>query len=123
MENDINPKLMLVQLLILIKVEEMILTLVYPVISVYHVMSGQWKGGEVYCISFFQDPKDVFTTVPQLPSEVNVIIIWKADENIAHHQDFQVNHQRLLIWIQFLHQYNKWYKDVGVDNTALEEYD
>src|SRR5947207_2687225 len=122
-ENDMDPRPMPAQLPTLTKVEEMILALVHPVISVYRVTGGQWKGGEVHCISFFQDPKDVFTTVPRLLSEVNVIIIRKAGENIAHHQDFQVNRQRLLIWIQFLRRYNKWYKDVGVDNTALEEYD
>ena len=75
MENDIDPRPMPAQLPTLTKVEEMILALVHPVISVYHVMGGQWKGSEVHCISFFQDPKDDFIMIPQLPSEVNVIII------------------------------------------------
>jgi hypothetical protein len=58
-ENDMDPRLMLARLPTLTKVEEIIIALVHPVISVYRVTGGQWKGGEVHCISFFQDPKDV----------------------------------------------------------------
>lgn len=100
-------------------IERMCLALVTPVVSVYRVGGGQWKGGTSHCVNFFQDSSDIFNTIPRLPPEIAVVIARKKDITLQTSKDFRLNAFKIRQWIQYLRKYNKWYRTVGVNDVAL----
>ena len=80
--NDMDPGIVPTWLPTLSMIERMCLALVTPIVSVFRVGGGQWKGGKSHCINFFQDSTEVFQTLPRLPAEITVIVARKKDANL-----------------------------------------
>jgi hypothetical protein len=121
--NDMDPGPVPSWLPNLTKVEQMLLALVHPIVSIFRVTGGQWKGGKVHCISFAQDPTEVFTSIPRLPVEVAVIIIRKRGAVLDCSEDFRVNAHRLCAWMYYLRRSNRWYRHITIDDAALAHLD
>ena len=117
--NDMNPGVVPAYLPELSMIERMCLALVTPIVSVFRVGGGQWKGYTSHCINFFQDSSDIFNSIPRFPPEVAVVIARKKDVALQSSKDFRLNAHKLRLWIQYLRRYNKWYRHIGVSDVAL----
>ena len=120
--NDLDPGPVPHYLPPLSHVEQMAIALAHPVVSVYKVTGGQWKGGSTHCISFFQNPRELFTRIPLLPAEISAIIVKRKHINLPSHSTFRLDVDRLILWIQYLRVYNRWYRDVTIDEEAITIY-
>jgi len=80
--NDMDPGIVPAWLPTLSMIERMCLALVTPIVSVFRVGGGQWKGGRSHCINFFQDSTEIFQTLPRLPAEITVVVARKKDVNL-----------------------------------------
>lgn len=102
-------------------IEQQLIALVHPIVSVYRVAGGQWKGSQVNCISFFQDCTEVFNMVPCMPSDLKVVVVKKKSGNINIHKEFRVDIVRLKIWIHFLMKNKMWYQSrVTMNSSAIQ---
>src|SRR5947207_3823436 len=120
--NDMDPDIYPRHMLYLSYIEQILLTLTHPVTNVWRVAGGQWKGGSVHCISFFQDPSALFTQIPCLPADLKVVIIKKRGQTLANHAEFKVDVDRLQRWMSFLLANNKWYRHkVTVNLDAINQ--
>ena len=77
-----------------------------------------YGGGKVHIINFSQST-EVFHIIPRLPQEFPVVILRVLNPNQnqdAHQQrlkDFEVNVNRVKVWMQYLCQHtNRWYRNV-----------
>ena len=120
--NDLDPGPVPHHLPSLSHVEQMAIALAHPVVSVYKVTGGQWKGGSTHCITFFQNPRELFTRIPLLPAEISTIIVKRKHINLPSYSTFRLDVDRLIPWIQYLQVYNKWYRDVTIDEEAFTVY-
>ena len=121
-DNDMDPGIYPRHMPRLSYIEQILLALAHPVTNVWRVAGGQWKGGSVHCISFFQDPSALFTQIPCLPADLKVVIIKKCGQMLANHAEFKVDVDRLQRWMSFLLANNKWYRHkVTVNLDAINQ--
>src|SRR5436190_19089644 len=106
-DNDMDPGIYPRHMPRLSYIEQILLALAHPVTNVWRVAGGQWKGGSVHCISFFQDPSALFTQIPCLPADLKVVIIKKRGQTLANHAEFKVDVDHLQRWMSFLLVNNK----------------
>ena len=71
----------------LTQVEEMLISAVMPIMSVYRLPQGQF-GYSGHVINLPQDVTSFAQSLPRLPSELDVIVVRKEGANQTH-RDFQ----------------------------------
>ena len=83
----------------LTQAEEMLVSAVLPVMPIYKLPNGQY-GYSGHIINFPQDVKSFATTLPRLPSEVQILVVRKEREQ--SHKDFHVRRsvvEEALTWL------------------------
>ena len=84
----------------LTQVEEMLISAVLPIMSLYKLPHGQYAySGHV--INLPQDVASFANCFPRLPSELDVIIVRKEGANNSH-RDFRVRRAAVLHALQWL---------------------
>ena len=78
----------------LTQVEEMLISGVLPIMSLYRLPHGQY-GYSGHVINLPQDVGSFANTLPRLPSELDVIAVRKEGANESHH-DFRVRRSVVL---------------------------
>ena len=105
----------------LTQVEEMLISAVMPIMSVYRLPLGQY-GYSGHVVNLPQDVASFSHSLPRLPSQLDVIVVRKEGANQSH-RDFRVRRAVVLRALQWLVTHNQCYHSVGVtiDTTALDQ--
>lgn len=108
------------------QVEEMMIARVHVHVQVMCVRGQQYKyRGHV--INFLRDIGKVYSQLPRLPEELDVIIVRPAntaDNTYMQRQfrrDFRVRQAAIRIWLDFLNQNHPSYRDIVIDEQALSQ--
>ena len=91
---------------------------IMPVMSIYKLPHGQY-GYSGHVINFPQDVKSFATTLPRLPSEIDILVIRREREQTHH--DFHVRRRVVEEALTWLLANNIYYRKIGVslDQDAL----
>jgi hypothetical protein len=111
------------------QVEQVLLMPVHVMIQAYSVKGGQYKYSG-HCCNFTRDIANIVTKLPQLPEDIDIIIVRsKSDDEIAEqvtsrrlHDAFQVKRSRVLANLEILQKFHPTFKDpnrVQIDHDAL----
>jgi len=101
----------------LTQVEEMLISNVLPIMSLYQLPHGQFAYNG-HAINLPQDVACFANSLPCLPSELDIIVIRK--EGAANsHRDFHVRRAVVLHAPQWLLTNNKYYRSVHLNPDAL----
>ena len=101
----------------LTQVEEMLISRVLPIMSVYRLPHGQY-GYSGHVINLPQDVASFATSLPRLPSQLDVIVV-RRDGAAGSHRDFKVRRSVVLRALQWLLANNIYYRHVYIDQAAL----
>ena len=95
----------------------MLISAVLPIMSLYHLPHGQY-GYSGHVINLPQDIASFATSLPQLPSELDVIVVRKEGATQSH-RDFCVIRSIVLRALQWLLANNIYYRNIRIDPDAL----
>ena len=101
----------------LTQVEEMLISAVLPIMTLYRLPHGQY-GYSGHVINLPQNIVSFANTLPRLPSELDVIIVRKEGAVQTHH-DFRVRRSVVLRALQWLTANNIYYRTIAIDCNAL----
>lgn len=103
----------------LTQVEEMLISAVMPMMSLYHLPYGQleYRG---HVINLPQDVSTFARSLPRHPESLEVVIVHRADTSGTHH-DFRVRRSAVLFALLWLQRNNLYYKDIPINTAALEQ--
>ena len=90
-----------------------------PFMSVYRLPHGQY-GYRGHVINMPQDLTAFATSLPRLPSELDVMIVRKKGSNNTH-RDFRVRRMVVQHAFQWLKRNNKYYRNISLDTFALSQ--
>ena len=105
----------------LTQTEEMLISAVMPIMSIYKLPHGQYScSGHV--VNLPQDVASFAQKLPRLPSNLDVLVVRKEGANQTH-SNFRVGRVVVQIALQWLVTHNQYYQALGitVDITALEQ--
>ena len=89
----------------------MLISAVMPVMSIYRLPHGQY-GYSGHVINFPQDVHGFATTLPRLPSEVDILVVRKEKDQT--HRDFRVRRRAVEEALTWLLANNIYYRSIGV---------
>ena len=101
----------------LMQMEEMLCSLASLCFMMWVSKDRQYKSrGNV--ITFPQDLAPLCTTLPCLPEELDVLLVWKPDarDSIAY-KDFHVRKHKVLSFLHYLCAHNDFYQDIVIRAT------
>ena len=101
----------------LTQVEEMLISAVLPIMSLYRLPHGQY-GYSGHVINLPQDIASFATSLPRLPSKLDVIVVRKEGATQSH-RDFRVRRSVVLRALQWLLANNVYYRNIRIDPNAL----
>ena len=87
--------------------------------SIYHLPQGQY-GYTGHVINMPQDLSVFATSLPRLPSELDVMIVRKKGSNNTH-RDFRVRRMVVQCALQWLKRNNKYYRNIDIDVSVLSQ--
>ena len=105
------------QLQDLTQVEETLISAVLPIMSIYRLPHGQYSYSR-HVTNLPQDVASFATSLPRLPSELDVVIVRK-EGGVQSHRDFRVRRSVVLRALQWLVANNIYYCNVHIDPSAL----
>ena len=116
-ENDMDPGEQAECLRVLNSVEEAAISLICPVMNIVKLKYGalSLKG---HCISFEQDVGEFISRVPRLPADLPYIALIAPGQPVT----LTANRHNILAAIKYLIQNNYYYRNVVIDEEALESY-
>ena len=117
--NGMDPGLVPLKLQGLTQVEEMLISSVMPIMSLYHLPHGQY-GYSGHIINLPQDIATFTNTLPRSPSQLDVLLV-RRQGAAGSHKDFRVRRSKILTALQWLKQHNTYYKDILIDEAALAQ--
>ena len=101
----------------LTQVEEMLISAVLPIMTLYRLPHGQY-GYSGHVINLPQDISSFASSLPRLPSELDVIVVRKQGAAESHH-DFRVRRSVVLHALQWLLVNNVYYHNIAINHEAL----
>ena len=103
----------------LTQVEEMLIAAVMPIMSIYRLPHGQY-GYSGHVVNLPQDAVSFATSLPRLPSELDIVIVRKEGANQSH-RDFRVRRSVVYHALQWLIANNRYYRAnyVHINQDAL----
>uniref|UniRef100_A0A1X7TJF5 Uncharacterized protein n=1 Tax=Amphimedon queenslandica TaxID=400682 RepID=A0A1X7TJF5_AMPQE len=109
--NNMDPGVVPTQLQGLTQAEEMLVSAIMPVMSIYRLPHGQY-GYSGHVVNFPQDVKSFAIKLPRLSSEINVLVVRKEREQT--HRDFRVRRRVVEEALAWLLANNIYYRSIGV---------
>ena len=97
----------------------MLISAVTPFMSVYRLPQGQY-GYRDHVINMPQDLTAFATSLPRLPSELDVMIVRKKGSNNTH-RDFRLRRMVVQHAFQWLKRNNKYYRNISLNTFALSQ--
>ncbi|KAJ7811317.1 hypothetical protein B0H13DRAFT_1492448, partial [Mycena leptocephala] len=110
----------------LTQIEEMIISPVHALVSLYQVRGGQYKYSG-HCCNFSRDTAVFRNKVPLLPEECDIIIMRRTGLNPATddeiHQDFRVRRPVVEQWLKYLEAHHPTFRSrqVNIDWERLSQ--
>ena len=98
-------------------IEEMLISAVLPIMSLYHQPHGQY-GYSGHVINLPQDVASFANNLRRVPSDLDVIAVRKEGAAQSHH-DFDVRRSQVLTALQWLQLNNIYYRNVYINPDAL----
>ena len=95
----------------------MLISAVLPIMSLYRLPHGQY-GYSGHVINLPQDVASFASSLPRLPSELDIIVVRKEGATQSH-RDFRVRRSVVLRALQWLLANNIYYRNVRIDPDAL----
>ena len=89
------------------QVEEMLISAVIPIMSIYGLPHGQY-GYQGHVVNLPQDITTFATSLPRLLKELDILTVRK-DGSDSTHRDFRVRKAVVLKALLWLKQHNKYY--------------
>ena len=103
----------------LTQVEEMLISPVMPIMSVYRLPHGQLSySGHV--INLPQDVASFVSSLPRDPSQLDVVVVRK-EGSAGPHKDFKVRRSRVLHALQWLIDNNPYFSSISLDHDVLAQ--
>ncbi len=118
-ENGMEPGPVPVELQGLMQVEEMLISRVMPMMTLYRLPHGQY-GYRGHIINLPQDISSFATSLPRLPSKLDVVLVRREGAN-GSHKEFQVRRSKILGGLEWLQQHNMYYRDITLNREALSQ--
>ena len=97
-------------------VEEMLISAVLPIMTMYRLPHGQY-GYNGHVINLPQDITSFANKLPHTAAELDVVVIHK--EGAVGHHDFHVRRSVVLHAMQWLTVNNMYYRNVTIDHDTL----
>ncbi|CAG8802972.1 2782_t:CDS:2, partial [Cetraspora pellucida] len=118
-ENNMDPGEVPEELKDPTEIEEMLISQVFTVMSVYRLHRGQY-GYRGNVINFPQNVQEFITRLPRHPSSLEVLIVRRKSFNdSAAFKDFNVRRTKVARALQWLKENNRYYADIVIDNEVL----
>ena len=114
--NNMDPGLALQGLT---QVEEMLISPVMPIMSVYQLPLGQY-GYSGHVINLPQDVASFVRSLPRMPSQLDVVVVRKEGA-AGSHKDFKVRRSRVLQAQQWLMENKPYFREISLDHAALAQ--
>ena len=104
----------------LTQVEEMLVSSVMPIMSVYRLPLGQY-GYMGHIINLPQDVVSFARSLPRVPTELDVLVVRKDNEH--SHRDFHVRRSVVQDALTYLIEHNKYYRanNIRLNEKALQQ--
>ena len=104
----------------LTQVEEMLISSVMPIMSVYRLPLGQY-GYTGHVINLPQDVVSFLRLLPRVPTELDVLVVRKDNEH--SHRDFRVCRSVVQDALTYLIENNKYFRanDICLNEKALQD--
>ena len=118
-DNNMHPGDVPPELQGLTQVEEMLISAVMPMMSLYHLPYGQY-GYSGHVINLPQDVSTFTSTLPRSPSQLDVLIVRKQDAHGAH-KDFRVRRTKIYSALLWLKSHNVYYHNIAIDESVLSQ--
>ena len=99
------------------QVEEMLISPVIPLMSIYRLPRGQY-GYSGHVINLPQDIPLFVSSLPRQPSDLDIVIIRKEGSG-SNHRDFCVRRSKILAALQWLVTNNAYFSNITIDHTNL----
>ena len=102
-------------------VDEMLISAVMPIMSIYKLPHGQYGYSE-HVVNLPQDVASFAHCLPMLPSNLDIIVVRREGANQTH-SDFRIRREVVQRALQWLVTHNKYYQSMGItiDITALAQ--
>jgi len=101
----------------LTQIEEMLISPVIPMISIYRLPHGQY-GYSGHVINLPQDVSGFVNSLPRHPSELDIILVKHPDISQSH-RDFRVRRTVVLQALQFLIANNIYFSNITINSDNL----
>ena len=103
----------------LTQVEEMLISAVMPVMTLYRLRQGQY-GYSGHVVNLPQDITSFASILPRHPQDLDVLIVRREGSNQSHH-DFQVRRSVVLHALQWLVDNNIYYRNITIDPEVVAQ--
>ena len=118
-DNGMDPRLVPLELQGLTQVEEMLISSVMPIMSLYHLPHGQF-GYSGHIVNLPQDIATFTDTLPRSPSQLDVLLV-RRQGAAGSHKDFRVRRSKILTALLWLKHHNTYYRDILIDEAILTQ--
>ena len=120
-DNNIDPGPVSQELQGLSQVEEMLISAVMPIMTVYRLPHGQ-LGYNGHVVNLPQDVRAFVATLPRHVHELDVLVVRR--EGIPRpgvHKDFKVRRVRVLSALRWLKANNVHYRNITISDSAIQQ--
>ena len=116
-ENNMDPGVVPPELMSLTQVEEMLISPVMPMMSVYRLPHRQF-GYNGHVINLPQNVSSFVSKLPRLPSDLHILLVRRNGDNSSH-KDFKVCRATVMHALQWLKGHNEYF--ANIDHSHLAE--
>ena len=119
-DNGMDPGPVPPQLQGFTQVEEMLISAIMPIMTVHRLPQGQY-GYRGHVVNLPQQIEAFATSLPRLPSDLDVVIVRKEGSDNRSHKDFCVCRSKVLCALEWLQRYNIYYRNICLNQYALSQ--
>ena len=102
----------------LTQTEEMLIARALPIMRIYIKPGGQ-RGYSGHCINLPQDLDELASVLPRCPKDLSIIVV-RVNSRDNTFKDVNVRRQKVHNALLWLLQNNSHYKDITIDQHALD---
>jgi len=124
-DNQMDPGIVPAHLPELTQIEEMVIARAHVQMMVKRVRGHQYQYTG-HCVSFMQDIVRTVDVLPNLPAELDVVLLRPPTSHVAEPRfrrqfraDFRVRRQCILIWLRWLKTNHPGYRDILISTDRL----
>jgi hypothetical protein len=125
-DNELDPGDVPAHLPVLTQIEEMVIARSHVQMMIKRYQGHQYHYTR-HCVSFAQEIIKTVSILPNLPEELDIILLRPSKQATDHpwykqqfEHDFQVRRGCILIWLQFLQANHLDYKYITICNDRLQ---